>query len=260
MKGFALLFGRANLLSLRKFAKLQAMTHKTTNSKIEKMVEAGLQYGYSPSTSHPKMKPFIASAKSGASVFDLEKVQTALDAAKEAIKNFSKEKKNILFVGSKKEAKNLVQKYADSIGMPYVNERWLGGILTNFSEIKKRLEFLSSMAVKKASGEFEKYTKKERLLIDEKITRMKRFFDGLAVMKGIPAALVIVDTKEEKSAVREAKKMGVKVIALMNSDCNLKDADYSIPANDAAVSSINYVLNELTESYKDGVGSQVVSN
>jgi small subunit ribosomal protein S2 len=219
---------------------------------MEKMFQAGVHFGYSRSHRHPKMKSFIFLNRNDTDIFDLEKTEKKLSCAKEFLKTLGKEKKTILFLGTKKEAREAVEKSAKDLDMPYVRERWLGGTLTNFKEIKKRIEYLNDLLEKRDSGELEKYTKKERLQIVKKIRKLEKYLKGLQQCKNLPAALVVIDSNMEKIAIKEAKVMHIPVVAIMNSDCNPEEVDYPIPANDSSIASINYLLEELVKAYSEG--------
>ena len=155
-------------------------------------------------------------------------------------------------MSGKNEAKNRIVSAATGINMPYVAGRFIGGTLTNFPEIKKRIEKLEHLTSQKEKGELSKYTKKERLLIDREIDRLKMFFSGLSSMKSLPQTLFLIDAKKESIAVKEAKKMGIPVIALCGTDNNLGDVEHAIPGNDASKASIEFFLNKVAESYKTG--------
>jgi small subunit ribosomal protein S2 len=185
-------------------------------------------------------------------ILDLEKTSLELEKAKEFIKTLAKGGKQILFVGTKNEAKKAVEAGAISVDMPYVTERWVGGVLTNFPEIKKRIARLEDLRNKREKGELIMYTKKERLLIDKDIERLERNFAGLVSMKDIPVAMFVVDPKKESIAVKEAQYLKIPVVALAGSDCNLKELDFAIPGNDSAVSSINFFVDQITKAFKDG--------
>ncbi len=220
---------------------------------IEEMFKAGAHFGYSRSSRNPKMKKFIFGLRNNVDVFDLEKTRKKLDEAKTFMESLGAGKKIVLFVSTKKGIAGLLEEYASQIGMPYVTERWLGGILTNFKAIKGRRDYMDELIQKRESGELAKYTKKEQLRIERKIARLKHYFAGLEALKTLPAALVIVDTKEERNAVREARNMKIPIIGVMNTDCNPDDAAYAVPANDNSMSSVGYLLGELAESYKKGL-------
>ncbi len=220
---------------------------------IEEMFKAGVHFGYSRSSRNPKMKNFIFWLRNNVELFNLEKTKEKLDEAKDFLRALGSEKKTILFVGTKAVAAEILKKYSGEIGMPYVTERWIGGTLTNFNEIKKRRDHMEDLTQKKESGELAKYTKKEQLQVKKKIARLSLFFSGLLNLRKLPSALIVVDTKEEKNAVAEAKKIGIPIVGIMNSDCNPEDAGYAIPANDNSKSSIEFLLKELTEAYKKGL-------
>jgi small subunit ribosomal protein S2 len=159
--------------------------------------------------------------------------------------------KKVLFVGTKNESKGAIRLSADALNMPYVCERWVGGIFTNFPEIKKRIARMKDLASKKEKGELDVYTKKERLILQWEEDRLIKLFGGLADMTEKPAVLVVVDPKKEKNAIAEAKKVNVPVIALMNTDCDYSDATFPIPGNDTSTKSIEFVLNQLVSAYRN---------
>lgn len=223
---------------------------KVDDKIIEGMFRAGVQFGCSRTTRHPKMKKYLAGAKNNVEIFDLKLTYQELEKAKEFMAKIGAEGRTVLFVGTKVEANDAVQKAAGELNMPYVTERWLGGILTNYKALKGRVDFLISQKQKKAAGEFIKYTKKEQSLIDKEMAKLNRFLAGLEVSKEMPAVLVIVDPKKESIAVKEAKRNKIPVVAIANSDCNPQLVEYAIPANDSSVTSIEYILNELAKAYR----------
>ncbi len=225
-------------------------------SRLEDMFKAGAHFGYSRSSRNPKMKKFLFGLRNNVEVFDLDKTVKKLDEAKEFVKNLGKDGKQILFAGTKPEIKDLVKKYAKEADAPFVTERWFGGTLTNFDEIKKRRDYMEELMQKRDSGELEKYTKKERLQISRKIVRLRQFFSGLEQLKTLPSALMVVDTRKENIAVVEAKKKKIPVIGIMNSDCDPDDAVYPIPANDNSIASVELFLNEIVESYREGLNER----
>jgi small subunit ribosomal protein S2 len=230
------------------------MTTKTVPNEtlITNMFAAGAHFGYSRSRRHPSVKPFIFGTKNGVEIMDLEKTSVELENAKEFIKTLAKGGKQILFVGTKNEAKKAIEDAANSVDMPLVSERWVGGNLTNFSEIKKRIIRLEDLRAKRDRGELAIYTKKERLLIDKDIERLERNFSGIVSMREIPAALFIIDPRKESIAVKEAQFLNIPIVALASSDCNLKEVTYAIPGNDSSVSSIIFFLTQITEAFKAG--------
>lgn len=222
------------------------------SNNIDTMFEAGAHFGYSKTRRHPSTAPFIFGTKNRVDIIDLEKTEEMLKKACEFVKTLGKENKIILFVGAKPESRNATQEGAFSIDMPYVTERWIGGTITNFGEIKKRINKLEDLREKKEKGELEKYTKKERLLIDIEIERLNRFFGGLVHLKKTPDAVFIVDTKREHVAVAELQNAGVPIVALANTDTNIKGLEYPILANDASLPSISFFVGKLVEAYKEG--------
>ncbi len=224
-----------------------------SNLIIEEMLNKGVHFGYSRSSRHPKMKDFLFELKNSAEIFDIKKTEQKLNEAMEFIKSLGKEQKKILFVGTKAEIKKIIEKSAKEISMPYVNERWIGGTLTNFKIIKARINYMNDLIKKRESGDLEKYTKKERLDIEKEIIGLKRYFSGLEILESLPSALIAVDSKQEKNAVAEANHISAPVVAIMNSDCNPEKINYFIPGNDNSVSSVEYLLGKLVEAYKDGL-------
>jgi small subunit ribosomal protein S2 len=230
------------------------MTAKTKvpNERIEALFKAGAHFGFVKSRRHPSARPFIFGAKNNIEIFDLEKTSVELESVLKMIEEKGKEEASILFVGGKNEAREAVKSAAGELCMSYVAGRWIGGTLTNFPEIKKRLARLEELTTQKEKGELGKYTKKERLLIDRDIEKLNLYFGGLSNMKNLPKVLVVVDPKREHIAVAEAKRMNIPVIAIAGSDCNLFEVDLAIPANDSSKHSISYILKEITSAYKEG--------
>ena len=237
-------------------------TKNTKNSDkiIEEMFKAGAHFGYSRSRRHPTASPYIFGVKNRVEIFDLAKTADLLKNALDFVSGLAKEDRQILFVGGKNEARDLIKNAAISIDMPYVAGRWIGGTFTNFPEIKKRISKLEELTKQREKGELSKYTKKERLIIDRNIANLERFFSGLLLMKEMPKAIFVIDPKNEAIAVTEAKKMGIPVIALAGSDCDIKDVDYPIAANDSSISSISFFVGEIVSAYKKNKGSSDSSN
>ena len=225
---------------------------KTNNSAVDALFSVGAHFGFVKSRRHPSTKPYIFGVKNKIEIFDLEKTSEALNKALEFVQELGAKNSKILFISGKNEAKQAVTKYADSINMPYVAGRFIGGTLTNFPEIKKRVDKMESLVSQKEKGELVKYTKKERLLIDREIDKLHVFFFGISVMKNLPSALFVVDAKKESIAVKEAHKMGIPVIALCGTDNNLNEVNFPIPANDASRTSIDFFLKSIADAYKAG--------
>jgi small subunit ribosomal protein S2 len=222
---------------------------KVNNERIDQMFKAGAHFGYSKTRRHASTAPYIFGVKNRVEIIDLEKTDALLDKALAFISTLAKEGKQVLFVGGKNEARTALKIAAESIGMPFVDGRWIGGTLTNFPEIKKRLNKLEDLTKQKEKGELTKYTKKERLMIDREIANLDRFFSGISSLKDLPKALVVVDSTKEIIAVKEAQAMNIPVIALCGTDCNITDINYPIVANDSSTSSIAFFMNEIAKAY-----------
>jgi len=225
---------------------------KTNKKLIELMFSVGAHYGYSKSRRHPSTGRYIFGLKNKVEIFDLEKTSLALEEALLFVKELASKNGIILFVSGKKEASKILRSVAENLSLPVVAGRWIGGTLTNFSEIKKRISRFLNLKAKREKGELEKYTKKERLLIDREIDELDMKFGGIVSMKELPDALFVVDSKEENTAVREARSLNIPVISLSGSDCNLEEVDYPIPGNDSSLSSIEFFISRLEKAYKEG--------
>ncbi len=223
-----------------------------SSEAIQKMFKVGAHFAFSHSRRHPTLSPFIFGVKNRVEIFDLEKTESLLEKAKDFVRKLASEGKQILFVGGKNEARDAIKSAALSIDMPFVSGRWIGGSLSNFKEIRSRVEKFLDLTSKREKGELVKYTKKERLLIDREIEKLDRFFSGLIPMKELPKALFVIDSKHEKISVTEAKRMGIPVIALLGSDCDLKAVDHPIPGNDASMGSIAFFIDQIVWAYKEG--------
>ena len=219
---------------------------------IEEMLKAGMHFGHRTSKWHPKMKPFIFTSRKGVHIIDLAKTQKQLVKALDFIKQSNKDGKIILFVGTKTQVKAPLKKMAQEAGVPYVAERWLGGCLTNFAIIKKSVKKYQDLLEKKQAGKLDKYTKKERLDFDREISRLETNLGGLVDLTKIPDAIFIWDIKNEKTALKEAKKTGIKIIAVCDTNVNPTFVDYVIPANDDASKAIKVVLSVVKEAVMEG--------
>jgi small subunit ribosomal protein S2 len=231
---------------------------KTENKKevdtiIEKMFKAGAHYGYSKTRRHPSVSKFIYATKSKEDIIDLEKTSLMLNKATEFIKEMGAKGKMV--VGTKPEAKVAVKDIAESLNMPYVNERWIGGTLSNFTEIKKRIMELENYRKDSVGGGLDKYTKKERVVMAKKMEKLDRYYSGLIGLKKAPDAMFVIDAKSEHIAATEARKSNIPVIALVNSDSNIKGIDYPIVANDSGIPSIKFFSSAIQEAYKEGTMS-----
>lgn len=224
---------------------------KTDNlpKNIQEMFTAGAHFGFSKARRHPSFKAFIYGQKNNTEIVDLEKTEGLLQNALDFIASLGKDKKTVLFVASKSEAREIVKRAAETLNMPYVAGRWIGGTITNFDQIKKRVARLEDLISKKEKGELGKYTKKERLLFDREIENLLRFFGGIRNLSKLPDAIFVVDSKKEHIAVAEALRFKIPVVALMGTDCDLKAVNYPIPGNDASRSSIEYFVSKIADAY-----------
>ena len=219
---------------------------------LEELVKAGAHFGHQTRRWNPKMEPFIHGAHDGVHVFDLTKTKEMLENVLKILKSASKDKKTILFVGTKKQAKEKIKQVAKKTKSLCVTERWLGGTLTNFDQIKKSTSKLSEMKDKMKKGDYKSLTKKERLLKEREIERLTRFFGGIENIDEKPDILVVVDIRREKGAVQEANVVGIPVIAIVDSNCDPDLVDYQIPMNDDATRAIEYVLDLMKEAILEG--------
>jgi len=221
---------------------------KDTKIIVEEMTAAGVNFGHKVSNLHPKMKPYVSGIKNNVNIFDLEKTAKEFEKALKFISKLVSENKIILFVGTKIQVRNLVKATAEECGFPYVTERWLGGTITNFETIAKRVEYFKDLEKKKATGELEKYTKKERLNFDREMKSLGVKFEGIKNMTKLPDAVFIFDMKKDETCAREAKIKQIKIVGITDTNINPEMADYPIPANDDAISSVKYIL-EKTKQY-----------
>lgn len=218
----------------------------------EELLERGAHFGHQSKRWNPKMEEYLYGEENGVSVFDLIKTKKLLEEALEYLKVSSKEKKVILFVGCKKQAQEKTREVAEATDSSFFTERWLGGTLTNFDQIKKSIKKLADMKAKTEAGEYASNTKKERLLIDREIARLERYFGGISKLDKVPDILVVVDTHKEESAIREANSKGVKIVGIVDSNADPEVIDYPIPMNDDAVKAVDYVLDLMKEAILEG--------
>ncbi|MFA5023127.1 MAG: 30S ribosomal protein S2 [Candidatus Paceibacterota bacterium] len=228
---------------------------------VKKMFDLGTHFGYGRNSRHPSSKAFLFGLKNKTVIIDLEKTAESLNTAKAFAKELGHNKKAIIFVGTKTEAKRPVESVANLSGLPFVIERWIGGTLTNFREIRRRIDRLLTLKDEEAKGELNKYTKKERGVIAKEVADLERYFGSLTDLVKLPGAVFVVDPKKEEIAVAEAKKLNIPVIALSNSDCNIEGITYPIVGNDAQQKVVDFIAREIATAYNEGVkeGEQAVS-
>lgn len=222
------------------------------NVSLKDLIETGAHFGHQVRRWNPKMAEYLYGEKEGVHVFDLPKTKEKLEEALEAIKKAVSEGKNILFLGTKKQAKEMVAETAKQSKTFYVNERWLGGTLTNFDMIKKSVRKMKDLEAGLAGSEYKDRTKKERLLLERELDRLHRFFGGLVGIEEKPSMLIIIDVKREKTAVKEANSTGVEVVGIVDSNSDPDGIDYPIPMNDDASKALLYVLGLMKEAIEEG--------
>ena len=219
---------------------------------LEELIDAGAHFGHQTKRWNPKMEEYLYGSENGIHIFDLVKTKPLIEEALEFLTKSVKEGKTVLILGTKKQIKDKVAEVALRVGVPYINERWLGGIISNFPQIKRSISKMEEMKENVTSGFYAKYTKKERLLIDREIARLERFFEGMKSLTGIPDVLFVIDTKREASAVREANARKVKVVGIVDSNSDPDAIDYPIPMNDDASKGLEYMLELVGQAITDG--------
>jgi len=221
---------------------------------MRKLLENGVHFGHQTRRWDPKCKPFIYTAKNGIYIIDLNKTQDSLAVAYEKMKQIAEEGGKVLFVGTKKQAQQIILDEATRSGSFYINQRWLGGTLTNFRTIQKRIKRLIEIEQMENDGTISVYPKKEQVLIHKEAVRLENFLGGIKEMKKLPDAVVVVDPKEDHNAVSEAKKLGIPVFGLADTNCDPTLVDYAIPANDDAIKSIKIMMSLLADAIVESKG------
>jgi small subunit ribosomal protein S2 len=214
---------------------------------IEEMLKAGLHFGHKTSKCHPKMKPYLEGVRNTIHIINLLKTKEKFEEALKFIYQLISENKVLLLVGTKVQAKDMIKEVAKECQLPYVSERWIGGTFTNFETILKRINYFNDLEKKIEEGHFEQYTKKEKANFRKELERLKANFEGLRDLKKIPDAIFVLDISKEKEAVKEARKKGVKIVGVADTNSDPSLVDFPIPANDEAVSSIKYIMDKLKE-------------
>lgn len=227
-----------------------------TSPSLMEMLKAGAHFGHRQSKWHPKMAPYVFTTRNNVHIINLEKTAAELNKALEFVKGLMAKDGKVLFVGTKKQAQKIVEKYAREAAMPFVSHRWLGGTLTNFAVISKLTARLKKMRLEKAAGDWAKYTKKEQLKMNEEMAKLEQMAGGLETLNKKPEALFIIDLKKEKTALREALRMKVPIIALCDTNVNPTGIKYVIPANDDATKTIELITKLVAEAVKEGRAGQ----
>lgn len=224
------------------------------NISLEDLLESGAHFGHQVRRWNPKIKEFVYGEQDGVHVFDLVKTKEAIEIACAEITKFIKEGKTVLILATKKQAKDKALEIGLDTGVAVVTERWLGGTITNFNQIKKSLDKLQNIKEKLASGYYAKYTKKERLLIEREKDRLERFFGGISRLKNTPDMLIVVDIKKEITAIKEASRKNITTVGLVDTNSDPNMVDFPIPMNDDATKALNLVLDYIKQAINEGLG------
>ena len=219
---------------------------------MKQLLEAGVHFGHQTRRWNPKMAPYIFAERNGIYIIDLQKTVKKLDEAYKFITDIAAEGGEVLFVGTKKQAQDSIREEAARCGMPYVNARWLGGMLTNFKTIQKRIKRLAQLKAMEADGTFDMLPKKEVIKLNLEIEKLEKFMGGITGMKKQPAAMFIVDPRKEKNAVAEAKKLGIPIVAIVDTNCDPDEIDYVIPGNDDAIRAVKLIAAEMANAVIEG--------
>ncbi|MCL5666657.1 MAG: 30S ribosomal protein S2 [Patescibacteria group bacterium] len=224
------------------------------------LLKSGAHFGHATSRWNPKMKPYIFTVRSGIHILDLAQTKKALQEAAKFVSGVASKGGTVLFVGTKRQSKEIIKNAAQACNMPFVNVRWLGGTFTNYRTIQKTIRKLEKLENLKSSGELEShYTKKERLLIEREIEKLKKLFEGIQNMKRLPEAIIVTDVKHDDIAVKEAQKSKIKIIGLVDTNSNPSGLDFPIPCNDDATKAISLVTNFLAEAISEGRQTQAAA-
>jgi small subunit ribosomal protein S2 len=226
---------------------------------VKQLLEAGAHFGHQTSRWHPRMKKYIFTKREGIHIIDLEQTTTMLAKACEYITQVVADGGKVLFVGTKKQAQEAIEEAAKRCNMYYVNQRWIGGVLTNFATIQSRIDYLVRLEDQQARGEFNRLPKKEAMKLDKEIARLNRLMGGFKEMTSLPAVLFIVDPPKEKIALAEAKRVGIPVVGIADTSCNPDELDYAIPANDDAIRAIKLICNKIADAVLEGASGQALA-
>lgn len=219
---------------------------------LQALLEAGCHFGHKSERWHPKAASFIYTEKDGVHIIDLAKTKAGLEVAREFIRNTVAEGHEAIFVATKRQAQGVVRQEAEKVGAPYFVERWIGGFLTNWESVKKNLDKVNTLTAEEANGAWKKFPKHEQAKLGRYLAKLKVYYGGVASVKEVPAAIFIVDIKKEIAAMREAQRMNIPVVAIVDTNSDPTGVDYVIPANDDAVGSIQYLTHVICEAYKEG--------
>ncbi len=227
-----------------------------SRTNFQELLDAGVHFGHLARKWNPKMAPYIFDQKNGIHIIDLHKTVVKIDEAADAMKELAKSGRKILFVATKKQAKEIIAEKAASVGMPSITERWAGGMLTNFPTIRKAIKKMSTIDKMKEDGTYEKLAKRERLQIDRQRAKLEKNLGSIRDMSRLPSALFVVDVQKEANAVKEANRLNIPVFAMVDTCCDPSPIDYVIPANDDATKSIEVVLDALCGAIQEGLNER----
>ena len=219
---------------------------------MKQLLEAGVHFGHQTRRWNPKMAEYIFQARNGIHIIDLQKSSKKLDEAYDFLKNQAEEGKTVLFVGTKKQAQECVKEAAEKCGMYYVNQRWLGGTLTNFKTIRNRVKRLTDIEKMQEDGTFEVLPKKEVILLKKELEKLEKNLGGIKEMTELPGVMFVVDPNKERIAILEARKLGIPVIGLVDTNCNPEDVDYPIPGNDDAIRAVKLIMDVMANAVIEG--------
>ena len=225
-------------------------------TNFQELLEAGAHFGHLARKWNPKMAPYIFIERNGIHIIDLHKSVVKIDEAAEVMKELARSGRKILFVATKKQAKDVIAEKAASVNMPYVTERWPGGMLTNFPTIRKAIKKMNTIDKMKEDGTYDKLAKRERLQVDRQRAKLEKNLGSIKDMSRLPSALSVVDIQTEANAVKEANRLNIPVIAMVDTCCDPNPIDYVIPANDDATKSIEYITNALCEAIQEGLNER----
>ena len=225
-------------------------------TNFQELLEAGAHFGHLARKWNPKMAPYIFIERNGIHIIDLHKSDVKIDEAAEVMKELARSGRKILFVATKKQAKDVIAEKAASVNMPYVTERWPGGMLTNFPTIRKAIKKMNTIDKMKEDGTYDKLAKRERLQVDRQRAKLEKNLGSIKDMSRLPSALFVVDIQKEANAVKEANRLNIPVIAMVDTCCDPNPIDYVIPANDDATKSIEYITNALCEAIQEGLNER----
>ena len=224
---------------------------------MKQLLEAGVHFGHQTRRWNPKMAEYIFTERNGIYIIDLQKTVRKLEDAYNFVRQLSMEGKSVLFVGTKKQAQDSVRDEAQRAGAYYVNARWLGGMLTNFRTIRRRIDRLNQLKTMESDGTFDMLPKKEVVKLDLEIEKLEKFLGGIKEMKQLPGALFIVDPRKERIAVAEAKKLGIPIVAIVDTNCDPDEIDYVIPGNDDAIRAVKLISGTVANAIVEGKEGQM---